>query len=185
MSPSCTRAKNGPPMSHPPRDGGFTLIELLVTMSVMGIMMAIAVSGWSSWAKASEQSGTAREFQSFLRNTQQRAVTEGRSLCVVVDMGSRQYASYYGACGAHETAAAQGPVSAAGNVYLSTVQPAVPPALPTCSDVVTGTTSVSFNPRGGAVLTTGEDIVGVRRNDSSKCYIVSIEGLTGRVELTG
>ena len=69
-------------MSSQDRDSGFTMIELLVTIALLGIMMAIAVSGWSAWAKASRQSGTARELQSVLRQAQVRAVTEGRAVCV-------------------------------------------------------------------------------------------------------
>jgi prepilin-type N-terminal cleavage/methylation domain-containing protein len=43
-------------MSNPRRDSGFTLIEVLVSIALMVVLMAIAVSGWSAWARAGEQS---------------------------------------------------------------------------------------------------------------------------------
>ena len=52
--------------------------------------MAFAVSGWSAWARSSEQSGTARELQSLMRQTQQRAVTEGRAMCVQFEVRLQQ-----------------------------------------------------------------------------------------------
>src|SRR4051794_34927559 len=85
-------------MSQPSRGSGFTLIEVLVTIALLGVIMAFAVAGYSSWARASEQSGTARELQSFLRQTQQRAVTEGRSMCVSFSTTNSQYTLYRGAC---------------------------------------------------------------------------------------
>lgn len=80
-----TRARK---VSHAPqqRDNGFTVIEPLVTISLLGRMMAIALSGWSSWARESGQAGAAREFQSTMRQTQQRAITEGRAMCVGFDL---------------------------------------------------------------------------------------------------
>ena len=80
------------------RDSGFTMIELLVTISLLVIMMAIAISGWTSWAKASSQSGTARELQSVMRQAQVRAVTEGRAICVSFRVAQNDYTVYRGAC---------------------------------------------------------------------------------------
>ena len=172
MSPSCTRAKNGPPMSHPPRDGGFTLIELLVTMSLMGVMMAIAVSGWSSWAKSSEQAGTARGIQSVLRQTQQQAVTEGQSMCVLFDTSADTYTIYRGRCDGTK-AQARGP--------LMTESPRVHLTSPSFESAdAAGQPGVSFTPRGGA----WPGNVQVTRDGSSKVYTLEVEGLTGRVELT-
>ena len=51
-----------------------------MTISLLGIMMAIAVSGYTSWAKASNQSGRARELQSVIRARGCRDVGEARSM---------------------------------------------------------------------------------------------------------
>ena len=169
-------------MSHPPRDGGFTLIELLVTMSVMGIMMAIAISGWTSWTKSSQQSGTAHDIQSLLRSTQQRAVTEGRSMCVHFDAAAGNYSVYNGVsqtsapdtCVISSTNLIQGPIpTASANVDLDT------PSFTSAAG--SGQTSVLFSSRG----TAWPGILTVTRIGSSKEYTLEVEGLTGRVSLDG
>lgn len=155
-------------MSHPNRDSGFTMIELLVTLSLLGIMMAIAISGWSSWAKASAQSGTARELQSVLRQAHQRAVTEGTSMCAAFDVADDTYTVYRGACGG---VAVLGP--------FHTDAAAVHLALPSFDDAGTPVTGVTMHARGTA--TPGSVIV--TRDGSSKQYTVTVERLTGRVSL--
>ena len=106
-------------MSSQDRDSGFTMIELLVTISLLGIMMAIAVSGYTSWAKASNQSGRARELQSVMRQAQVRAVTEGRAICVSFRVAQNDYTVYRGACDS-TTETVLGPVaSQSAEVRLS------------------------------------------------------------------
>jgi len=159
-------------MSHPPRDSGFTLIEVLVTVAVLGVMMAISVSGWSSWARAGEQSGTASELQSVLRQTQQRAVTEGRAMCVQFDVPANEYTVYTGACDLPARVKTVGPVTTnAASVHIAS------PAFTAQSGSSTG---VTFYARGTATPGT----VRVTRNGESKVYTLDVEGLTGRVSLT-
>ena len=161
-------------MSHPPRDGGFTLIELLVTMSLMGIMMAIAISGWASWTKSSEHAGTARDVQALLRQTQQQAVTEGQSMCVLFGAPADTYTVYRGACDDSSKTKSQGPMKTASQtVHVDSPSFAI--------GTVTGQTGVSFTPRGGAWPGT----VRIVRDGSSRVYTLKVEGLTGRVELLG
>jgi type II secretion system protein H len=158
-------------MSDSDRDGGFTLVELLVVMALLGLMMAIAVSGWSSWVEASAHKGTAREMQTVMRQTQQRAVTEGRAMCVWFDTAANSYTVYRGACddpakqkvvGPHETNSRG--VRISGPAFTSP-----------------GGTSagVTYYARGTAWP--GE--VSVVRDGSSKVYLLTVEGLTGRVSL--
>jgi prepilin-type N-terminal cleavage/methylation domain-containing protein len=151
-------------MSQPPRDSGFTLIEVLVTITLLGVLMAIAVSGWSSWARASEQFGTARELQSVLRETQQRAVTEGTAMCVT--FADTAYTVWRGSCttAAPPRTRVLGPQAVASGVRLTSV------------DVPLG---VGFTARG----TSADGSVTVTRSGSSKVYTLEVDGFTGRVSL--
>lgn len=144
-------------MSQPARDSGVTLIEVLVTIALMGAMMAIAVAGYNRWAQASQQSGTARELQTLLRSTQQRAITEGRDMCV--QLADASYSVFRGSCSGTPI---QGPIATNGSgVSLS------------------GASSVTFRSRGTATPAT----ITVSRADSSKHYTVTVDQLTGRVSL--
>lgn len=85
-------------MPHPARDSGFTLIELLVVISLLGTMMTIAVTGWSTWGKTRAHLGAAEELQTVLRQTQQRAVSESTPLCVRFDTTNAEYTVYRSSC---------------------------------------------------------------------------------------
>jgi type IV fimbrial biogenesis protein FimT len=153
-----------------PHDDGFTLIEVMVTIAVLGILMAIAITGWSAWAKASAQSGTARQVQAVLAQAHQRAITEGRATCVWFDVADDSYRVFRGACddpakqpllGPHQAASAQ--------VFLAD------------PDFGAGhSAGVTMTARG----TADEGSVVVRRAGSSKEYVVTVEGLTGRATIS-
>jgi type II secretion system protein H len=158
-------------MSQPARDSGFTMIELLVTISLLGIMMMIAVSGWTSWAKASRQSGTARELLSVMRQAQVRAVTEGRPICVAFRVAENDYTFYRGTCDDTAKVRVMGPVVSAQDVKL---------AAPSFTGPSGSTTGVTFTARG----TAWPGSVQLTRTGSSKSYTLTVEGLTGRVSLS-
>jgi type II secretion system protein H len=158
-------------MSQPARDSGFTLIEVLVTIVLMGALMAIAVSGWSSWAKASAQSGTAREIQSTMRQAQQQAVTEGQGMCVWFDDAADTYSVYRGLCSSTAKVKVAGPVEAAGGVHIET------PGFTSSAGTSAG---VSFQARG----TGSPGDVRVTRDGTSKVYVLAVDWLTGRVSLS-
>ena len=159
-------------MSHPQRDSGFTLIELLVVMSLMGVMMAIAIGGWSSWAKASAHSGAAREIQGAMRQAQQQAVTEGRATCVSFDDVAETYAVYRGRCSESTKTLARGPVELAAGIRVAS------PSF--TSSAGTPASGVTFQARG----TGSPGSVSITRDGSSKTYTLSVDWLTGRVSLS-
>lgn len=159
-------------MTQPRRDSGFTLIELLVAISLFGIMAAIAVSGWSSWAEASAHSGTAREIQTIMRQAHQQAVTEGRATCVQFAPAADTWTTYRGACDSATRQTLVGPYRASSEVVDIDAPAFTGPGGPT--------DGVTFHARGTAWP--GE--LQVRRDDSSKVYVIKVEGLTGRVSLS-
>lgn len=153
------------------RDGGFTLIEVLVAISLIGLMSALAIGGYSSWAKSSAHKGTAREIQTTMRQAQQQAVTEGRATCVWFDVANATYTVYRGACNASTKQKLSGPHhTAADDVTLSD---------PSFSASSGSSAGVTFYARGTAA--SGE--VSVSRSGSAKVYRLTVEGLTGRVSL--
>ena len=155
-------------MSHPKRDSGFTLIELLVVISLMGVMMAIAVGGWNSWAKASAHSGAAREIQSAMRQAQQQAVTEGRATCFAFDDTADTYSIYRGGCSDASKELVRGPVDLAAGVHVVS---------PSFTLAATTTPEVTFASRG----TGSPGSVELTRDGSSTVYTLTVDWLTGRV----
>ena len=157
-------------MSHQRSDSGFTLIEVMVTIAISGILMAIAVSGWSSWAKASAHSGAAREIQSAMRQAQQQAVTEGTATCFWFDDVADTYAVYRGRCTDVSKQLVKGPMAVSQYVDITA------PEFGTDGSE----DGTSFLGRG----TGSAGTVTVTRPGSAKTYVLTVDGLTGRVGLS-
>jgi type II secretion system protein H len=155
------------------RDAGFTLVEAMVAIMLLGIVLAIAVNNSRSWSQAHEQSGTARTLQSVLRQAQQRAVTEGKPACVTFDVATDSYTVFRGACDDPAKTEVQGPKATnSSKVHLTTPAFTNPSGTPGAA--------VGFTARGTAWPGT----VKVTRDGSTKTYVLSVEGLTGRVALS-
>lgn len=145
-------------------DAGFTLVEVLVTIVLMGIVTAFAVGGWRSWAESRGQSETATELRVVLRNAQQRAITEGVSMCVSFTADS--YTVWRSTCATGTRV--DGPYAVDGPTRLdSPVFAATAPQSPA---------TVVFAPRG----TASAGAVSVVRDGSSTVYRVKVVGFTGR-----
>lgn len=163
-------------MSTPRPEDGYTISELLVVMALLGAMMAIAVTGYSAWSKASGQRGAAEELQSVLSQVHQRAVTEGTAMCVSFDVAGNRFSVFRGRCGDTTKELVQGPVALRDGVRLSA--PAF--AWDTDGDGTGETfTAVAFYARGDAWPGTVE----LRRDGSNTSYTLTVEGLTGRVSV--
>ncbi len=143
---------------------GFTLIEVLVSMAIMGITLGIVAGGSVSWTRAREQSGTAQQLVSFMRQAQQRALTEATSYCVKFDT-ARTYTMRKGTCA---SAIVRGPAE--------TDSAGVTLAASFAQTDGTDAAQVVFTPRGTA--SPGTATVARAGRDP---IVVQVEGLTARV----
>lgn len=154
-------------------EGGFTMIELLVSMVIIGALAAVGTSGWLSYQRSVEHRGSAQELVSALRNAQQASLSEAVTYCVAFDPAVRSYEVHKFVCGASGSGVEPAATTQSTRVKIET------PAFVQINGSTT--TTVSFFPRGSAT----KGSVKLTREGSDKDYIISVEGLTGRVSLTG
>jgi prepilin-type N-terminal cleavage/methylation domain-containing protein len=157
------------PVRRTTADAGFTLLETMVTISIAGIVMAFAVSGWTAYAKVSAQEGAVQLVQSVLRQAQQQAVTEGTSICAEFDVPQDRFTLYRGACDDAAKVKLNGSYRLEARAHLSS-------AAFTSATGATGS-GVTFTSRG----TAWPGSISITRDDSSVVRVVKVEGLTGRV----
>jgi prepilin-type N-terminal cleavage/methylation domain-containing protein len=149
-------------------DQGFTLVETLVVVVLMGIAMTIAVSGFQSYARSAEHSGTRDNVVSSLRAAQQRALAEAAVYCVRFSTDGKSWSTFKGTCAG---TLVKGPEDVGGGqVTLTDVSFLRPDGTP-------GSADVEFTARG----TASKGSLKVGRAGSTKTYTVTVEGLTGRV----
>jgi Tfp pilus assembly protein FimT len=151
-------------------DAGFTLVETLTTVAMLLVLLGLSVAGWSTYTRSREADGTAKEIQAALRQAQQRAVTEGRSICVLFDETQNSWAVYRGACDSTSKTIVGGTYKAQGSADI------VSPRF--SSGTSTTNAGVTFLPRG----TAWPGDLKVRRTDGEN-HKITVEGLTGRVSI--
>lgn len=162
-------ARRSPDGAQARSHAGHSLFELMCAMTVLGVLAGILVGGVRGWFEARAHAGSAAAIQSVLREAQQRAVTEGRSICVDFGVPSQSYAVYRATCDARPyPPPVHGPLHTDGqNVWIA--EPAFAPS--------GSSTGVTFQPRG----TASSGSVKVLRDGSSRVYEVTVDGLTGRI----
>lgn len=158
-----------PNEAGPRSAAGFTLLELCTAMAIFGVLAGIAITPMHRWMAGERQGSTTAAIEALFRETQQRAVTEGRSMCVSFDVVAQTYSMLRGACGSVGPVRLVGPVGPDSGVRLDTASFAAPGG-----GTVAGAT---FYPRGTA--TPGQ--VRITRAGADRVDTLLVEGLTGRV----
>jgi len=147
---------------------GFTLIEVCWAMAIFGVVAGIAVTSLHRWMGGAQQTATTSSLEALLRETQQRAVTEGRSICVDFDLTAQSWTVLRGVCGTAGQVALQGPIRPEGAARVASA------AFVTGASTLDG---VTFYARGTATPGT----LTVTRSGSDRIDTLHVEGLTGRV----
>ena len=150
-------------------DEGFTLVETLAVVAIMGVGSAIAVSGFSSYSKSAEHTGTRDGVVSALRAANQRALSEANTYCVRFAADGASWSTFRGTCDTGTLV--KGPEPVGGSQVSVTDVDFLRP------DGTSGSSDVLFTARG----TASKGSLKVVRNDASTTYTVSVEGLTARV----
>ncbi|MGQ0626166.1 MAG: GspH/FimT family pseudopilin [Sporichthyaceae bacterium] len=149
-------------------DLGITLIEVCWAMAIAGILAATALTSMNGWVAASNHTSTTAGLEALLRETQQRAVTEGRTLCVAFDLTAQHYDVYRGECGGASLTHLRGPMRPDGGATISSAS---------FTNSAGSTAGVTFYPRG----TASPGAATIVRGGSDRVDTLLVDGLTGRV----
>lgn len=166
-------------MLRPPdrTDSGFTLIELLVTLSLGAILSGLAGVSLTSWASSNAHKSSRDEVVSALRNTAQRALSEGVTYCLSF-ASDGTWKTYKTRCGTGGVIVANGSANTSGSAVAPSFTYLGGLSAPesTCTTAASNSSCAYFYPRGTAaagsvVLTRSE----------KPTYTVTVEQLTSRV----
>jgi prepilin-type N-terminal cleavage/methylation domain-containing protein len=152
-------------------DSGVTLIELIVATVLMAVAGGLTLTALAGYTSGQEHQSQANELVSELRKTGQKAVSEGRTYCVRIDVAASTYTVLRPACAGTGVVTVEGPARLARRTTFSALSAsAASPACPTGG-------CVFFRPRGTA---TQSSVRLVRAGEPT--ITVTVEGLTGRVD---
>lgn len=82
-------------MSKRRRTAGFSMIELLTVITVLGLMVAMSVPAYRSWANSHALRGAAEGIAGELQNLRARAMATGQSQTVHFNMNYGSYGDYH------------------------------------------------------------------------------------------
>lgn len=147
-------------------------------MVLGGLVMSTATWSFVGYQRAHEQQSTATSVTSALRNTAERALSEGRTYCVYLNAGAGSFDTYRQDCTDPTRRVARAATDSSRVALASVAFPAPATAIPNQSTACPATGACAyFYPRGNALAGT----VNVTRSGSAKVYTVTVEGLTARV----
>lgn len=142
--------------------GGFTLLEVLVVVTLLGIAMGIAFSGWQSYNRAAIVDRAARALTGDVAVTRSQAIQQGQNVSLVADQAARTY----------EIRTNDGLVLANGDFSAGSDIPLTSLSVSASGD------SLTFNPRG--MLVQAPVTIEVERMGQSKRIEVNALGRTHR-----
>jgi len=166
---------------------GFTLTEMLIVILIGGVLSAIAIPSFRTWAPKYRANGAARELFSELMAAKAKAISEGNNYIVSFDTGNNAYTI-------HDDDNSNG-VQDAGEVVRTVDIPASYPGIEygyidadnPSGEAITGVVTFTGSPpramfypsglsKAGSVYLMADD----NRPDRQRCVTVN---LTGRVRL--
>jgi prepilin-type N-terminal cleavage/methylation domain-containing protein len=76
---------------HPAGRGGFTLIELVIVLVMVGILSAMAITGWNRLMWHVQGLGAAQEFRDAILLARSDAITKKRNSGILIDPAGLRY----------------------------------------------------------------------------------------------
>lgn len=180
-----------------PRQRGFTMVELMVTITVLGVLMAIAAPSFVDFMRRNQVTSTTNEFLTTLRMARSTAIT--RNLFVSVCPSANATAAKPSCSNSKDfstgylvyVASAPGKTYEDGNELLRVNEGAdrVSIMVPDAAKIIT------FSPRGASTIGTFSAMLCARHGDEAvgettlrvtgRRFDVQASGRTGIVELAG
>jgi prepilin-type N-terminal cleavage/methylation domain-containing protein len=147
---------------------GFTLVEVMTTITILGVLAAVAMSSWFGVVESRRVDSATNEVVSELRRAHTSATTRLDDWQVVLDLGTDNY----------QVGPAGGPLSSRSLVREEMEEGEPPPV------VLTGEiTAVEFQADGEATIT-GTGNIQVAADDGSPCHEIEVNTVTSRIEVS-